>query len=902
MPPRAKSGSEFAKAVDRQLERYRSMRDFQITSEPAGATRGRGQSGAQPFVVQKHAATRLHYDFRLGWHGVLKSWAVTKGPSYFTGDKRLAVEVEDHPMEYGGFEGTIPKGQYGGGTVMIWDYGEWKGLGNVERELEKGNLKFELNGAKLKGKWALVRMKNSRDGSDKPNWLLIKENDEWAQPENAPGITELAPDSAITQRTMEQIAESKDHVWDSKQGLLLGDKDRELRSSAQAPKTDARRQQKIEHLLRQAPRETLPGFIQPQLAGQGRKAPSGNDWFHELKLDGYRIQVHVVSGMKGAGDARAVTLFTRTGLDWTHRMRGLAQTAAMLKVESCILDGEFVALDHEGRSNFSDLQAAFQEGKQQNLAYFAFDLLHLNGHNVRKLALLERKAILAELFSQAGGGSILRLSEHIEGRGSEVFAKACELGAEGVVSKLASAPYTSGRSNAWLKMKCALQQEFVIGGFTPPERGSRGIGALLVGYYDGGKLRYAGRVGTGFSDKTHRALRDRLDPLVKKTPPFERVPAEGRAKVSWVKPELVAQVRFSAWTRDNLIRQASFHGLREDKTPREVTREMPAAKEDCPDCPPSSPDQAAALQANRKTVGHSLNGVRFTHPGKVLDPQSGTTKRQVAEYYLAVSDHLLAHIADRPLSVVRCPDGIGKPCFFQKHVSSGLPPGVSNVSIPNRKTGREEEFLTVNTVEGLLGLAQLGVLEIHPWGSKNDSIEKPDRIIFDLDPDEAVSWKTLASAADELRGRLKELNLTSFVKSTGGKGLHVVVPIRPKYEWPIIKEFSHAVAFQMERSNPGLYLTKMTKASRTSRIYIDYLRNDREATAIAPFSTRARPGIPVAATLDWKELQTSARPRFYVSNFASWKDRLRHDPWRPMTASKQVLEVKAIRAMGVKVG
>ena len=902
MTSRAKTRSDPAEVVDRQLARYRAMRDFAITAEPRGGEAGRKSVGAGslPFVVQKHAARQLHYDFRLGWHGVLKSWAVAKGPSYYPGDKRLAVEVEDHPMEYGGFEGTIPKGQYGGGTVMVWDFGDWQPLGDVDRQLEKGDLKFILNGTKLKGKWVLVRMKNTRDRSDKPNWLLIKEKDEWTQPEDAPGITDLAPDSALTQRSMEQIAESKDHVWDSKQGLLLSNKDREPQTSVSTPKADAKQQKMLKRLLREAPGEVFPGFIQPQLAGQGRKAPTGNDWIHELKLDGYRIQIHVASSRKGANDAPAVTLFTRTGLDWTHRMNGLAQTAAKLKVESCILDGEFVALDHEGRSNFSDLQAAFQEGKQANLVYFAFDLLHLNGHNVRKLPLLERKAILAELFSQVDQGSALRLSDHIEGRGSEVFAKACELGAEGVVSKLASAPYTSGRGNAWLKMKCALQQEFVIGGFTLPERGSRGIGALLLGYYEGGKLRYAGRVGTGFSDEAHRMLRDRLDPLVKKTQPFEKVPLEAQRKVSWVKPELVAQVSFSAWTRDNLVRQSSFRGLREDKIPQEVTREIPAEKEDCPECPSSSPDPAAASRAGSKTAAKSLNGVRLTHPGKVIDAQSGVNKRQVAEYYLAVADHLLAQIADRPLSVVRCPGGIGNPCFFQKHVSSGLPEGVSDVSIPNRKTGKEEKYLTVNTVEGLLGLAQLGVLEIHPWGSKNDSLDKPDRIIFDLDPDGAVSWKTLASAAEEIRGRLKQLNLTSFLKSTGGKGLHVVVPIRPKHEWPIIKQFSHAVALQMEKSNPGLYLTKMTKASRTNKIYLDYLRNDREATAIAPFSTRARPGVPVAVTLDWKELQTSARPRFYVSNFASWKNRLRHDPWQSMNASKQVLEVRAIRAMGVK--
>jgi bifunctional non-homologous end joining protein LigD len=901
MTPRNKATSDPAVQVDRQLARYREMRDFGVTAEPRGGEKGGAPKPAEslPFVVQKHAARQLHYDFRLGWNGVLKSWAVAKGPSYFPGDKRLAVEVEDHPMEYGGFEGTIPKGQYGGGTVMIWDYGEWKGLGNVDRELETGNLKLELNGTKLKGKWALVRMKNNRGRSDKPNWLLIKEKDGWAQPEDAPSITEEAPNSAVTQRTMEQIAECADHVWDSRQGLLISNPGRETQSPASAAKSATGQRKKLERLLRKASREPTPGFIPPQLAQQGRKAPSGTDWIHELKLDGYRIQIRVLSGKNGASDTPTVALFTRTGLDWTHRMQGLAQATAGLKVESCILDGEYVALDHEGRSNFSDLQAAFQGGKRENLVYFAFDLLHLNGHNVRQLPLLERKAILAELLSQAELGSALRASDHIEGRGPEVFAKACELGAEGVVSKLASAPYSSGRGNAWIKMKCALQQEFVIGGFTPPERGVRGIGALLLGYYEGKKLRYAGRVGTGFSDQTQHELRDRLDPLAQKTTPFEKLPADARGKVSWVKPKLVAQVSFSTWTHDNLIRQSSFRGLREDKIPQEVIREGPATEDDCPDCP--SPDPSPASDANLKTARYDLNGVRLTHPGKVIDAQSGLTKLQVAEYYLAVAEHLLPHIADRPLSVVRCPDGVGKSCFFQKHVSSGLPAGVGKTSIPNRKTRKVEEFLTVNTVEGLLGLAQLGALEIHPWGSKNESFEQADRIIFDLDPDENVPWNTLASAAEDLRSRLKQLGLTSFLKSTGGKGLHVVVPIQPKYEWPIIKQFSHAVVLQMEKSNPALYLTKMAKAARINRIYLDYLRNDREATAIAPFSTRARPGVPVAVPLEWKELKSSVRPAFSVLNFATWKSRLQRDPWRNLDASEQNLEAKTLRAVGVNV-
>jgi bifunctional non-homologous end joining protein LigD len=905
MPARTKSRSESAKAVDRQLARYRSMRDFEITPEPQGNSQGRARpqiSGPMPFVVQKHAATRLHYDFRLGWHGVLKSWAVTKGPSYFPGDKRLAVEVEDHPMEYGGFEGTIPKGQYGGGTVMVWDFGEWKPLGDVDRALEKGDLKFELNGKKLKGKWVLVRMRRNldRDRSDKPNWLLIKERDEYVQPEDAPAITDEAPNSAITQRTIEQIGESKDHVWDSNRGLLETASG-SGRTPAQDSRATSQRRRALERLLKSTPREEFPGFIPPQLAEPARNVPAGDDWIHELKLDGYRTQVHVQSRK----DRRSIrkqetTLFTRTGLDWTARMPVLAAAAAKLDVESCILDGEVVALDNEGRSNFSDLQAAFAEGKHGDLIFFAFDLLHLDGHNLRNLPLFQRKEILSRLFSQIETGSSLRLSDHIEGRGCEVFAKACELGAEGIVSKLSSARYTSGRGNTWLKMKCGLQQEFVIGGFTPLKKGGRGVGALLLGYYEGDKLRYAGRCGTGFSEETHRALRSRLDALIQKNSDFAKRPADAPRESKWVKPDLVAQVLFSAWTRDNLIRQASFKGLREDKPPKEVKRELTAAQGECSD-KPSHPQKRASLpEREDKFAKQALTGFRITHPNKVVDQESGATKQQLAEYYLAVAAHILPHISDRPLSVVRCPDGIGKPCFFQKHLGPGSPQGVNSISVANRKTGKKEDFLTVNSIEGLLGLVQLGVLEIHPWGSKNESLDSADRIIFDLDPDEAVPWAALASAAQELRNLLKQFKLTSFLKSTGGKGLHVVVPIQPEYEWPIIKQFSHAVVLKMERNKPSLYITKMSKASRVNKIYLDYLRNDRESTAIAPFSTRARPGVPVAVTLDWKELDSSALPRFYVPDFARWKQRLGRDPWKAMAQSNQRLTPEVLLALRVK--
>jgi bifunctional non-homologous end joining protein LigD len=901
MTPRAKSrsraSSDPAKAVDRQLARYREMRDFKVTGEPrgGGATRKPKSAESLPFVVQKHAARQLHYDFRLGLHGVLKSWAVAKGPSYFPGDKRLAVEVEDHPMEYGGFEGTIPKGQYGGGTVMVWDFGDWQPLGDADRLLEKGDLKFILNGTKLKGKWVLVRMRRrDTDRSDKPNWLLIKERDEYTQPEGAPAITELAPDSALTQRTMEQIAESRDHVWDSKVGLREPKRDSATRTKTQTARAVAQKLAALERLLRGAPKEDFPGFIAPQLAEDTRSAPNGRNWVHELKLDGYRIQVHVRASAQGK--VQKARLFTRKGLDWTARMPALAEAAGELGVESAILDGELVVLDASGRSSFPDLQAAFQNGKHAEMVYFAFDLLHLNGRNLRGLPLLKRKEVLEKLLSGAGAGSQLRFCEHIAGSGEVVFRKASELGAEGIVSKLVSAPYTSGRGNIWLKKKATIKQEFVVGGFTRVAKTGRGIGSLLLGYYEGGKLIYAGRCGTGFSREMERMLRVRLDALVQKTPSFAELPREARQDAVWVRPELVAQVAFSGWTRDNLIRQSSFKALREDKPSAEVVREFAMAEDSSPEGTSSAKPEAKNAKAD-----HKPNiALGITHPRKVLDQESGMTKQDLAEYYLAVAERMLPHVADRPLSVLRCPDGIGGQAFFQKHVSAGLPNGVHTVSIANKKTGKHEDFLTLNSAEGLVGMAQMGVLEIHPWGSKNDAVDLPDRIIFDLDPDEAVHWRTLADAAQELRSRLKKLKLGSYVKSTGGKGLHVVAPIEREFAWPVIKEFSHRIVREMEKENSKHYTTNMLKAVRKNRIYLDYLRNDREATAIAPFSTRARPGVPVAVTLDWKELEAPGRPAFHVCDFDAWRQRLRRDPWRGMLASRQRLTGEMLSDMGVR--
>jgi bifunctional non-homologous end joining protein LigD len=891
MAPRKKTKSSPSQSSN-PLNRYQSMRDFQVTREPRGSNRkGKSslESKALPFVVQKHAATRLHYDFRLGWEGVLKSWAVAKGPSYNPADKRLAMQVEDHPWEYRDFEGIIPKGQYGGGTVMVWDQGEWLPHGDVDQGLRDGHLKFELRGNKLVGDWVLVRMHGLNDRPDKPSWLLIKEKDQYARDDSGEAITDEAPDSAVTGRTMEQIAANQDRIWNSKQasrngadkpsqtGQVSGERLREQKSNKAAPD------------VRKYPAERFPGFIPPQLAQSASSAPSGDEWMHELKLDGYRIQIHIRAAGSKSKKNRTVQLLTRKGLDWSARMPDIATAAGQLPAMEAILDGEAVVLDDHGLSNFAGLQAAFQEGTQRNITYFAFDVLHLDGHNLRALQLSERRKILEQLLRGLERTS-LRLSEGIEGKGAVVFEHACQLGAEGIVSKLATAKYVSGRSNTWLKLKCYLEQEFVIGGFTLPSNGTVGVGSLLLGYYDSGKLRYAGRTGTGFTQATHRSLRAKLDALAAKQSSFADVPREMQRGVHWVKPELVAQVTFTTWTRDNLVRQAAFKGLREDKPAVEVTRESSVAQ---------APQEADAVEQKKKpsTLGQQkteMGGVKITHPEKILDAESGLTKRALAEYFEAVADNMLPHVADRPLSVVRCPDGNRKPCFFQKHTGVGTAHEVKSVSIRNRKNGEKEEFLTVDSVEGLIGLAQMGVLEVHTWGCRNESVDQPDRIVFDLDPDSAIKWEMLASTALEFRKRLNKVGLKSFLKGTGGKGLHVVAPIVPEYDWRTIKEFAHELVLQLEREQPKLYVTKMSLAARKGRIFLDYLRNDRESTSVAPYSPRARSGAPVSMPLKWDELKLGEMPKFHISDFQEWRSRLRKDPWKELLEVRQKLTSKAL--------
>ena len=886
-------------AIDEQLARYRSMRDFSITSEPGGVSpQGKQASSAGrsavktglPFVVQKHAASHLHYDFRLGWDGVLKSWACAKGPSYYPGDNRLAVQVEDHPMEYGGFEGIIPQGQYGGGTVMLWDQGTWEpqpGHTDVDAGLREGSLKFTLHGTKMKGNWTLVRMGGKAASEKKPNWLLIKEHDPYERTERDKPITEKSPNSVVTKRSLEQIAANEDHIWNSKntgKGNALQSKNGKGSNSAFSPPLSA------------YPKESLPDFISPQLASQTTQPPSSAGWLNELKLDGYRIQARF--------DYGKVQLLTRTGLDWTHRMKAIAAELSKLPAKSALLDGEIVVLREDGNTSFADLQAAFQEGVKKPLTYFLFDLLHLDGHNLRGLPLSERKALLAGLLE--GSGPHLRLSEHLKSDAATVFAKACALHAEGIVAKRADAPYSSGRTSSWLKLKCIHEQEFVIGGFTLPAKGHAGIhgvGSLLLGYYDDSKkLIYAGRTGTGFTQKTHALIRTQLEKLRQSDDPFSNPPSEARRGAMWVKPTLVAQVRFATWTADNLVRQASFQGLREDKPANQVCKDDPAPKpriarknSGSKQASHSVASPRAAKEASTKSGPMALHApVRLTHPDKTIDAESKLTKQQLADYYWAIAPHMLPQIAGRPISLVRCPQGSTKPCFFQKHTGPTLPQGIETVNVPDKKTGKLEPYITLSTPEGLAGLAQMGVLELHAWGSRNGDLEHPDRIVFDLDPDTQISWRTLADAAIEVRARLKDLGLQSFLKSTGGKGLHIVVPAQPKYDWTAIKQFAHAFVLRLEKANPALYLTKMTKSARAGKIYLDYLRNERGATAVAAYSPRARAGAPVALPLRWNELKSEDRPLFHVADYPDWRQRLARDPWKDLFSVRQELSRQAL--------
>jgi bifunctional non-homologous end joining protein LigD len=866
----ANTGAAPASVAEGDLEQYRKKRDFERTPEPAPSEASKPGEGFS-FVVQKHAARRLHYDFRLELNGVLKSWAVTKGPSLDPADKRLAVHVEDHPLEYGSFEGVIPRGQYGGGTVMIWDQGRWEPEGDPEKSYAKGKLTFRLFGERLKGRWTLARMggRAAREEGYK-NWLLIKSHDEWARPGEGDLLVEDDNVRSVTSgRTMAEIAEAVDRVWTSEGEVSPSD------VAKQAGSVQVRKPPtwpfEIASLGAAAPE--LPEFIPPELATLADKPPAGQDWVHEIKFDGYRTQCRIENG-------RAV-MRTRTGLDWTDRFRHLAGAAERLPVSNAILDGEIVALEPSGVPSFALLQETLKTGPTDTLVYYVFDLLFLEDQDLRGIALQQRKSMLEALVGDTEGP--IRFSDHQLGSGPPFFESACRMALEGVVSKQMSAPYKSGRTRDWLKSKCVERQEFVIGGFTKPTAKVRGIGALLLGYYDDGKLVYVGRVGTGFNEQTSRELREQLDGILADGPPFAALPAEAKRDAIWVAPRLVCEVEYRSWTHDGRLRHASYQGLREDRPPETVTLERSRGNG-------GGADEDAKQERSADRAG-ILENARLTHPDRVLYPQQGLTKRGLAEYYVEVADWILPHVAGRPLSLVRCPSGQGKECFYQKHISKGLPEGLREVMI--KESEGEEPYSVVDGVEGLLALVQMNVLEIHPWGSRAEDVERPDRLIFDLDPDPSVGWPQVIEAGLEMRERLAAMKLTSFVKTTGGKGLHVVVPITPRQEWPEVKAFCEAVATAAARDSPDRYTTNMAKAARPGKIFLDYLRNGRGATAIAAYSPRARPGAPVATPLAWDELSPSLGSDHYtVATLPRRLKALAHDPWAEMGKIRQSIAGK----------
>ncbi|MEP6655707.1 MAG: DNA ligase D [Betaproteobacteria bacterium] len=886
------------------LERYRQKRDFRVTPEPAGKVQPR-RSRALAFVIQKHAATRLHYDFRLELNGVLLSWAVPKGPSLDPNDKRLAMHVEDHPLEYGDFEGVIPPKQYGAGTVMVWDRGTWTPKTDPAEAYAKGRLKFDLDGEKLKGGWNLVRSRSGKYGGEN-SWLLFKEADEFARLGAQALIAEDRPESVITGRSLEEIAANADRVWHSNQSVAANVKGGAIRRTK--PKTIAGLAK-----LEGARKVGLPELLEPQLATLVKTPPAGAAWVHEIKYDGYRMLCRVAD--------KEAHLVSRTAKDWTGDFPSLAQALARLPVDTAWLDGEVIVTDAQGRSSFQALQNALAAATAAPLTYVAFDLLHLNGFDLRGVALTQRKRLLQGLLSSTSTN--IKYSEHFAVEGAAFLQNACALGLEGMVSKRGDLPYRAGRGPAWQKIKCERRQEMVIGGFTDPEGSRHGFGALLLGVYEpDGRLAYAGKVGTGFNDATLASLRQSLAGLLQKESPFHNPPRGAEARrAHWVRPDLVAEVSFTEWTTDGTLRHPSFQGLRADKPATDVVRESVAgqagdqtgrqagdhagkagdqagkADKQARNAPPPEPKSRA--RARTVDDAKSIAGIALTHPDKVLYPEAGLTKRALASYYAAIGEWMLPHLRDRPLTLLRCPNG-WQQCFYQKKAEDGVNDAISRVNIGN-SDGSVSLYMMANSVSAIVALLQMGVLELHPWGSRAENLGFPDRIIFDLDPDEGVAWDDIRQAATIIKTLVESIGLAPFLKTTGGKGLHVVVPIEPSVGWDHVKGFSKAVAELLERTFPDRFTSKLLKISRRGRIFIDYLRNGEGATAVAAYSTRAKLNAPVSTPIAWEELADDVRfAHFNVGNVPKRLAKAKTDPWHDIADLAGSLSKSVMAKVGFK--
>ena len=833
------------------LDRYRDKRRFDRTPEPRG---GETATEGRLFVVQKHAARRLHYDLRLQFGEVLKSWAVTRGPSLDPADRRLAVHVEDHPLEYGSFEGTIPKEEYGAGAVIVWDRGTWVPVGESEEGYRNGRLKFRLAGEKLRGGWMLVRL--NRRGERTDNWLLIKERDVFARPGEGDAILEQAPASVLSGRLVES--------------LNAGTAQRKKRASHRAPAP-------LPAKLPGARPAPLPPFLPPQLATPRATASDGPEWLHEIKFDGYRTLARI--------EKSAVRLLTRNGHDWSDRYGGLGAAFEALPSHQALIDGEIIVQDEHGVSSFAALQEALTHQATHRLLFYAFDLLHLDGFDLSLVPLIERKQVLAALIApHIDATSALQLSEHVIGSGPEFFEQACRRSLEGIVSKQLDSPYQSGRTRTWCKVKCINTDDFVIVGFSESEAAG-GLAALLLAEPGNGTLTYVGKVGTGFSAKMADDLRARLEAFARPSASLAVPKDADTRKVTWTEPKLMAEVRYATRTAEGRLRQASFLGLRQDRI-----------------WPPDVPKPLEPNPSRRRLVSdEDLAAIWVTNPDRVMFGPGGPTKLELVLYYASVGDWMLPELLQRPVSLVRCPTGEQASCFFQRHASPGMPSSVRSIPLRERSAEEHAEYIFIDDTRGFLGLCQFGTVEFHPWGCRVDQPERPDRMIFDLDPDEDLRWRDVVDASFHVRDDIEALGWKSFVKTTGGKGVHIVVPLVRRHTWETVFRFSRAFVERLSSTAPQHFTANMAKRSRRGRVFVDYHRNRRGSTAVAAFSLRARPGAPASTPLSWQALKEIDDPRdLDWSNVPKRLVEAHADPWQDMDAAAVCITRELEAQVGIK--